>query len=118
VGPIFIGLESEQKCAADWDAALCRGGMGVGGVYGGQQVTPPTPTPPLCKVASQSAAHFCSDSRLVKMGPTAVSKTLSTNLPYTPCKTPKLKYQYSSHGESLKSRRVILCINKQVYVKN
>ena len=37
MGPIFNGLESEQKCAADWDAALYRGGVGVGGVCGGQQ---------------------------------------------------------------------------------
>jgi hypothetical protein len=41
-----------------------------------------------------------------KMGPTAVSETSSTNLPFTPCKTPKPKYQYSSDGESLKSRSV------------
>ena len=39
----------------------------------------------------------------MKMGPTVVPKTSSTNLTYTPCKTPKPKYQYSSHGESLKS---------------
>jgi hypothetical protein len=31
--------------------------------------------------------------QLVKMGPTAVSETSSTSLPYTPCKTPKPKNQ-------------------------
>ena len=36
--------------------------------------------------------------------PTTVPETSSTNLTYTPCKTPKPKYQYSSQGESLKSR--------------
>jgi hypothetical protein len=30
---------------------------------------------------------------ILKMGPTAVSETLSANSPYTPCKTPKPKYQ-------------------------
>jgi hypothetical protein len=37
-------------------------------------------------------------------GPTVVSETSSTNLTCTPCKTPKPKHQYSSQGESLKSR--------------
>jgi hypothetical protein len=36
-------------------------------------------------------------------GPTVVPETSSTKLTYTPCKTSKPKYQYSSHGESLKS---------------
>ena len=39
MGPIFNGLESEQKCAADWGAVLYRGGVRVGGVCGGQQGT-------------------------------------------------------------------------------
>ena len=36
-GPIFSGQELEHKCAADWDAALYRVGVGVGGDCGGQQ---------------------------------------------------------------------------------
>ena len=39
MGPIFNGHESDHKCAVDWDATLCRGGVSVGGVCGGQQGT-------------------------------------------------------------------------------
>jgi hypothetical protein len=38
---------------------------------------------------------FYTDSWPVKMGPTVVTETSSTNLTYTPCKTPKPKYQFS-----------------------
>jgi hypothetical protein len=57
------------------------------------------------------------DSGPVKMGPTAVSETSSANSPYTPCKTPKPKYQYSSHGESLKSRCVKSSSNSNLVIK-
>jgi hypothetical protein len=43
------------------------------------------------------------DSWPEKIGPTVVPETSSTKLTCTPCATPKPKYQYSSHGESLKS---------------
>ena len=48
---------------------------------------------------------YALDTWPVKMGPTVVSETSSTNLTHAPCKTPKPKYRYSSHGESLKSRK-------------
>ena len=55
-----------------------------------------------CKYGSRS------DSWPVKMGPTAAPETSSENLPSKPCKNPKTKNQYSFHGESLKSRYIIL----------
>jgi hypothetical protein len=54
---------------------------------------------------------YAPDSWPVKMGPTVVSRMSSTNLTYTPCKTPKPKYQYSLHGESLKSRMYVTCFS-------
>jgi hypothetical protein len=65
--------------------------------------TPPTPTPPLYKAAFHSAAYLCSNLWPLKMGPTVAPETSSRNLPYTPCKIPKTKNQYSFHSESLKS---------------
>jgi hypothetical protein len=52
---------------------------------------------------SHSAVHLRSYLWPLKMGPTAAPETSSINLPYTPCKIPKTKNQYSFHGESLKS---------------
>ena len=46
-------------------------------------------------------------------GTTASPETPSENLPRTPWKIPKTKYQYSFHGESLKSKFWILFIKNE-----
>jgi hypothetical protein len=62
----------------------------------------------VCKVnlLTNQNKYSYSDSRPVKMGPTAVSKTSSVNSHRTPCINPKTKKQYSPHGECLKSRKI------------
>jgi hypothetical protein len=51
------------------------------------------------------------------MEPTAAPETSSRNLPYTPCKIPKTKNQYSFHGGSLKSRSYLLLDIYNLFVK-
>jgi hypothetical protein len=82
-----------EKSSSNWIGPCCT------------PQTPPTPTPPLYKAASHSAAHLCSNLWPLKMGPTAAPETSWGTSSCTLCKIPKTKNQYSFHGESLKSTR-------------
>jgi hypothetical protein len=54
VGSIFTGHESEHKWATEWDAALYRGGVSVGGVCSVQQQPIRFKGLPLVKVCLRS----------------------------------------------------------------
>jgi hypothetical protein len=80
VGPIFTVHVSERKWLAEWDDSLFRGGVG-----------------------------FAAGASLPILG-TPASETSLGNSPRTPCRDPKTKNQYLFHGESLKSRILVVLV--------